>query len=195
MLLGNTPQNIWLPKFFRCSLTSLTLPRAQPIVPLVTILATHSETCLKRNLGKKKKNVLSRILLVQGIRNSEVQNLKYLCETEPPCKRKKVSVACYSVVGRFHCVPSEDSAVHVLNQAQRYEEMWKRKYICKLFFTSALNATSRSGRNAPADKALDTGSLAGEWTPQSVWTLWRSENLSIPRGNRTPITLPPRPSL
>ena len=92
-------------------------------------------------------------------------------------------------------MPSEDIAVHVLNQAQRREVMWKRKYNCKAFFTSALNATSRSGRSAPADKTLDRGSLTGEWTPQSVRTLWRSENLSIPGGNRTPITLPPRPSL
>jgi len=52
---------------------------------------------------------------------------------------------------------------------------------------SALNATSRSGRSVPADKILDTRSLAGEWTPQSVWTRWSSENLSIPGGNRTPI--------
>jgi hypothetical protein len=56
--------------------------------------------------------------------------------------------------------------------------MWKRKYNCKAFFTSALNATKRAGRLTPADKTLDARSLAGERAPQSVRMHWRSENLN-----------------
>jgi hypothetical protein len=48
--------------------------------------------------------------------------------------------------------------------------------------TSAMSGTSQPGRFNPADEAL-----AGEWTPQLVWTLWRSENRNSWGWNEIPL--------